>query len=115
MAQNCIFCGIVAGDVPATIVREDEDTVAFRDIDPKAPTHVLIVPRRHIASVNGLEAADAALVGQLFLAAKEVARDEGVAASGYRLVMNTGPEAGQSVDHIHLHLLGGRSLGWPPG
>ncbi|HEX7120013.1 MAG TPA: histidine triad nucleotide-binding protein [Longimicrobiales bacterium] len=115
MAQDCIFCGIAAGEVPAKIVREDDDTVAFRDIDPKAPTHVLIVPRRHIPSVNALGAADAEVVGRLFLAAKEIARDEGVAEDGYRLVMNTGPGAGQSVDHIHLHLLGGRALDWPPG
>lgn len=112
---DCIFCRIVAGEIPAKVVREDEDTVAFRDIDPKASTHVLVVPRRHIPSVNALEEADAGLVGRLFLAAKEIASADGVAGSGYRLVMNTGPEAGQSVDHIHLHVLGGRRLAWPPG
>ncbi len=115
MADNCIFCKIVAGEIPAKIVREDEETVAFRDIDPKAPVHVLVIPRRHIASVNALEASDAELVGRLYLAAKEVAKSEGVADGGYRLVMNTGPDAGQSVDHIHLHVLGGRALEWPPG
>lgn len=112
---ECIFCRIVAGEVPAAIVRADEETVAFRDINPQAPTHVLVVPRRHIASVEGLEPADAPLVGRLVLAAREVARAEGVAESGYRLVLNIGPAAGQSVDHIHLHVLGGRPLRWPPG
>jgi len=112
---ECIFCRIVAGGLPATVVREDEETVAFRDINPQAPTHVLVVPRRHIASVEALEEGDAGLVGRMVLAAREVARGEGVAASGYRLVLNVGPAAGQSVDHIHLHVLGGRPLRWPPG
>ncbi|MBX6365579.1 MAG: histidine triad nucleotide-binding protein [Gemmatimonadetes bacterium] len=111
----CLFCRIVAGEIPAKVVRQDEETVAFRDINPQAPVHVLVVPRRHIASVNALAAADAALVGALFLAAREIAAAEGLADAGYRLVMNTGPDAGQSVDHIHLHVLGGRHLGWPPG
>lgn len=115
MAQDCIFCRIVAGELPATLVREEDDVVAFRDIDPRAPTHVLVIPRRHIASVNDLGAEDAELVGRLFLVAKEIAREEGINETGYRLVMNTGPHAGQSVDHIHLHLLGGRDLAWPPG
>ena len=112
---SCIFCRIAAGQIPARIVRQDEDTVAFRDLNPQAPTHLLIIPRRHIPSVNVLEDGDAALIGQLFLAAREIARDEGVAASGYRMVINAGPNAGQSVDHIHLHVLGGRGLAWPPG
>ncbi len=112
---NCIFCRIAAGEIPAKVVRQDEHSVAFRDLNPQAPTHVLIIPRRHIPSVNALEGGDAALIGQLFLAAQEIARDEGVAASGYRMVINAGPNAGQSVDHIHLHLLGGRGLAWPPG
>jgi histidine triad (HIT) family protein len=112
---DCIFCGIVAGSIPATIVRQDEDTIAFRDLDPKAPLHVLVIPKRHIASVNDLEPGDAAVVGSLFLAAREVASGEGVAGEGYRLVMNTGAAAGQSVPHIHLHVLGGRPLRWPPG
>lgn len=115
MAQSCLFCRIAAGEIPAKIVREDEETVAFRDINPQAPTHVLVIPRRHIPSVNVLTSGDAELVGKLFLAAREIAFEEGVADSGYRLVMNTGPGAGQSVDHIHLHLLGGRPLSWPPG
>ncbi len=112
---NCIFCRIAAGEIPAKIVRQDDDTVAFRDLNPQAPTHVLVIPRKHIPSVNVLQGDDAALIGRLFLAAKEIAREEGVAASGYRMVINAGPNAGQSVEHIHLHLLGGRGLAWPPG
>lgn len=115
MSEDCIFCRIAQGEIPAQVVRQDEDTVAFRDIDPKAPTHVLVIPRRHIASVNVLTPEEAALVGKLFLAAKEIARDDGVAESGYRMVVNAGPDAGQSVDHVHLHVLGGRGLAWPPG
>ena len=115
MSADCLFCRIAAGEIPAKLVREDENVVAFRDIDPKAPTHVVVIPRRHIASVNDLEPGDAALLGEIFLAAKEIAREEGIAASGYRLVVNTGRDGGQSVDHIHLHLLGGRRHSWPPG
>lgn len=115
MAQSCIFCRIATGEIPAKVVREDEATIAFRDIDPKAPTHVLVIPRRHIPSVNALTGEDVELMGRLFVAAKEVAEAEGIAETGYRLVMNTGPDAGQSVDHIHLHVLGGRGLAWPPG
>jgi histidine triad (HIT) family protein len=113
--SECIFCRIAEGELPAELVREDEETLAFRDIDPKAPTHVLVIPRRHIPSVDALRPEDAELVGRLYLSAKEVAREEGIAQSGYRLVMNTGAGAGQSVDHIHLHVLGGRRLTWPPG
>lgn len=113
--NDCIFCRIAAGEIPAKIVRQDEDTVAFRDIDPKAPSHVLVIPRRHIPSINTLTGDDAALIGKLFLAAKEIAAEDGVAASGYRMVVNAGPNAGQSVDHVHLHVLGGRALAWPPG
>lgn len=112
---DCIFCRIAAGQIPADVVREDTDTVAFRDLDPKAPVHVLIVPRRHIASVNDIEASNAGLMGALFVAASEVAAAEGVAERGYRLVMNTGTAAGQSVPHVHLHVLGGRPFAWPPG
>lgn len=115
MSESCLFCRIARGEIPAKMVYEGGDVVAFRDIDPKAPTHILVIPRRHIASVNVLEPGDAELVGRLYLVARELAEAEGVAESGYRLVMNTGPEAGQSVDHIHLHLLGGRALHWPPG
>ncbi|HSJ06672.1 MAG TPA: histidine triad nucleotide-binding protein [Longimicrobiales bacterium] len=112
---DCIFCRIAAGQIPADVVREDADTVAFRDLDPKAPVHVLIVPRRHIASVNDIEASNAGLMGALVVAASEVAAAEGVAERGYRLVMNTGTAAGQSVPHVHLHVLGGREFAWPPG
>jgi len=114
MADDCIFCKIAAKDIPAEIVHEDADLVAFRDLNPQAPTHVLVIPRKHIPTVNDLEPGDAELVGKLFLAAKEIAAAEGL-PEGYRLVMNCGEAAGQSVWHIHLHLLGGRPLRWPPG
>ncbi len=113
--KNCLFCKIVAGDIPANILHDTDDALAFRDIDPKAPTHVLVIPREHIATVNDLRPAHEALIGNLFTIARKIARDEGVAESGYRLVMNCGKGAGQSVFHVHLHLLGGRSLDWPPG
>jgi histidine triad (HIT) family protein len=115
MADDCIFCRIGAGTIAAERVLEESDLVAFRDVDPRAPTHVLIIPKRHIPSVNALAADDATTVGRLFVAAREIAAAEGLADTGYRLVMNAGAHAGQSVDHIHLHLLGGRPLSWPPG
>ena len=110
---SCLFCRIVAGEIPAKLVAETEECVAFRDIDPKAPTHVLVIPREHVASLD--EARDAAMVGRLALLAARIARDEGIAASGYRTVINTNADAGQTVFHLHLHLLGGRKLAWPPG
>jgi len=113
--MSCIFCKIASGEIPASITYQDEDVVAFRDLHPQAPTHILIVPRKHIATVNDLESSDAALVGKLFLAAKQIAAEHGFAHDGYRLVMNTNHEAGQSVFHIHLHLLAGRTFHWPPG
>lgn len=113
--QDCLFCRIVDGDIPAEIIHESESTIAFRDITPQAPTHVLIIPRRHISTMNDLSTGDEELVGSLYLAAKEVAQQEGLADDGYRVVMNCGEGAGQSVFHIHLHLLGGRLLNWPPG
>lgn len=113
--SQCVFCRIAAHEIPATVVREDDETIAFRDLDPKAPLHVLIIPRRHIAGVNDVTAADEPVFGRLFTAAAEIARAEGVADGGYRLVMNSGADAGQSVPHVHLHLLGGRTLRWPPG
>ncbi len=115
MAESCLFCRIVKGEIPAKVVREDDQVLAFRDIDPKAPTHVLIIPRRHIASVNELHDDDGDVIGRLFLTARDVAEAERIASPGYRLVMNTGLDAGQSVPHIHLHLLGGRRMSWPPG
>jgi histidine triad (HIT) family protein len=114
---DCLFCGIVAGDVPADIVRSDARTVAFRDIHPQAPVHVLIVPRRHITNAGTVTAADAEDVTALLLAAQQVAAAEGIAGEdrGYRLVFNVGPDALNSVPHLHLHLLGGRTFDWPPG
>jgi histidine triad (HIT) family protein len=113
--SECIFCRIADGAVPATVVREDEHTVAFRDLDPKAPLHVLVIPRRHIASINEVEDDDTAVMGALFMAARDVAAAEGVADDGYRLVVNTGAAANQTVQHVHLHVLGGRDMRWPPG
>lgn len=113
--QDCLFCRIVRGEIPAKIVHETDGLVAFRDIDPKAPVHVLIVPKRHIASVNNVTADDAAELGDLFVAGRAIAAAEGLSDDGYRLVVNTGAGAGQTVWHIHLHLLGGRALTWPPG
>ena len=110
---DCLFCRIARHEIPATIVREDEHTVAFRDINPKAPTHVLVIPKSHVDTLN--DATDAAMLGRLLLAARDVARAEGIAEDGYRTVVNCGANAGQSVFHVHLHLLGGRSLSWPPG
>ncbi len=112
---DCIFCRIVSGEIPARLVYEDEHAIAFRDINPQAPTHVLVIPRRHIASVSELQPGDADLMGRLILAAGEIAGKEAIAAGGYRLVMNTGAAAGQTVDHIHVHVLGGRQMKWPPG
>ncbi|MDQ6658393.1 MAG: histidine triad nucleotide-binding protein [Actinomycetota bacterium] len=112
---DCLFCKIVAGDVPADIVHRDERTLAFRDIAPKAPTHVLVIPVAHTATIADTGRGDAALVGELVATAAGIAATDGVAESGYRLVFNTGADAGQTVFHAHLHLLGGRALGWPPG
>lgn len=113
MAESCLFCRIVRGEIPAKLVAETDECVAFRDIDPKAPTHVLVIPREHVASLNDVR--DPALVGRMALLAADIARKEGIAERGYRTVINTNAEAGQSVFHIHLHLLGGRRLEWPPG
>ena len=113
MADGCLFCRIVRGEIPATIVAETPECVAFRDINPQAPTHVVVIPREHVASLDA--ARDPALVGRLALLAAEIARSEGIAQRGYRTVINTNADAGQTVFHVHLHLLGGRRLGWPPG
>ncbi len=112
---DCLFCRIVAGDVPADIVRRDERSVAFRDIHPQAPTHILLIPVAHHRDAAALAAEDAHQLAALVTVAAELADAEGIAESGYRLVFNVGEDAGQSVHHTHLHLLGGRSLGWPPG
>ena len=113
--SDCLFCKICSGEIPADIVFENENAVAFRDISPQAPTHVLIIPRKHIATINDLDSEDANQIGQLFLAAAAVARNEGIAESGYRVTMNCNADAGQTVFHLHLHLLGGRQMTWPPG
>ena len=114
-AQDCLFCKIVEGGLPADIVYENDSLIAFRDINPKAPTHVLLIPRRHVATMNDLEVGDESLVGDLFITAARIAADEGLADDGYRVVMNCNAAAGQSVFHIHLHLMGGRTMTWPPG
>lgn len=107
---DCIFCKIIAGEIPSTNVYKDEQVIAFRDINPAAPTHILIVPNKHIDSANFLIADDEQLIGHLFTVAKDLAKQEGIAESGYRLTMNTNAEGGQTVFHIHLHLLGGRQM-----
>lgn len=113
-SENCLFCKISAGEIPANIIVENEFAIAFRDIDPKAPTHALVIPRSHFTDVDELSASNPELAGALLALASEVARLEGLSA-GYRIVTNTGPDAGQSVAHVHFHVLGGRSLTWPPG
>jgi histidine triad (HIT) family protein len=113
--SDCLFCKFVSGEIEPDKVYEDEHVLAFRDINPQAPTHILVIPKRHIATLNDLQAEDEALVGKLYLAAQKIAEDEGIAADGYRTVMNCNELAGQTVFHIHLHLLGGRGMAWPPG
>ena len=114
-ADDCLFCKIVAGKIPADLLYEDDHVVAFKDINPQAPVHHLIIPKKHIATINNLDLEDEVIAGKLFLAAKAIAEKEGVAKHGYRTVMNCGESAGQTVFHIHMHLLAGRQLGWPPG
>ena len=113
--EDCLFCKILKGDIPADVIFESDSAIAFRDINPQAPTHVLIIPRKHIATINDIAPEDHALIGSLYAAAKSIAAQEGFSDAGYRAVMNCNEAAGQTVFHIHLHLLGGRSLGWPPG
>lgn len=112
---DCLFCKIRDGQIPATLVREDDLCFAFEDLHPQAPTHVLVVPRRHLATLNDLAASDEPLMGHLARVAAEIAHARGHAEAGYRLVLNCNAAAGQTVFHLHLHLLGGRQLGWPPG
>lgn len=114
MSEPCIFCRIALKDVPSDIVYEDAAIVAFRDLNPQAPTHVLLIPKRHVASLDGMVDADAKLLGTMMLAAKHVAAASGL-VNGYRVVTNCGADGGQSVSHVHLHLLGGRPMAWPPG
>lgn len=113
--SDCLFCKILAGDIPADIVYEDDHVLAFRDINPQAPTHVLVIPRQHIATLNDIQPGHAELVGRMYLAAKHIAKQEGIDGPGYRTAMNCNAQAGQTVFHIHLHLLGGRAFSWPPG
>jgi histidine triad (HIT) family protein len=111
----CLFCRIVSGEIPSTRVYEDDDLVAFEDVNPQAPMHVLVVPRRHISTVNDLAAGDDALVGAMVRRAAALAHERGYAVGGYRTVFNCNPDAGQTVFHLHLHVLGGRRMEWPPG
>ena len=112
---DCLICKIIHRDIPATLVYEDDRVVAFNDINPQAPTHVLVVPKRHIASLNELTPGDDQLVGELVRRAADIAKERGISAGGFRTVFNTNREAGQTVFHIHVHLLGGRPMHWPPG
>lgn len=113
--SDCLFCGIVEGRVKGDIVYRDESIVAFRDIRPQAPVHILIVPRKHVATILDLEAGDSAVMGEIFQVIAKLARERDLAGSGFRVVVNSGADAGQSVFHVHFHLLGGRSFRWPPG
>lgn len=112
--ENCLFCKIAAGEIPSTIVYQDDDVVAFRDVNPQAPQHILFIPRRHIASSTDLTVEDGPLLAHIYVTAAQVARELNL-ERGYRFVTNVGPDAGQSVFHLHFHLLGGRPLAWPPG
>jgi histidine triad (HIT) family protein len=113
--SDCLFCGIVDGKVKANLVHQDDAVVAFKDIAPKAPVHILIIPRKHLVSVSDIAEQDRVLIGQIFQVAAKLAREQGIAESGYRVVANSGADAGQSVFHLHYHLMGGRQMTWPPG
>jgi histidine triad (HIT) family protein len=113
--SDCLFCKIIERKIPSRIVHEDDDTFAFEDINPQAPTHVLVIPKRHVPTVSDLSPGDDALVGKLHRVAAKIAADRGVAQGGFRIVVNTNRDAGQTVFHVHLHLLGGRPMQWPPG
>ncbi|HEX9655094.1 MAG TPA: histidine triad nucleotide-binding protein [bacterium] len=113
--SKCLFCDIVEGKIKADIIHRDDDLVAFRDINPQAPVHFLVVPKKHLATTNDLDTESAKVIGKMFIAAKTLASKAGISEKGYRLVMNCNAEAGQSVFHIHLHVLGGRRMNWPPG
>ena len=115
MESTCLFCRIAAGEIPADVVYQTERVMAFRDIDPKAPTHVLVIPKDHHPTLADMTAADPQLCALVTATVAQVAAQEGLTAGGYRTVFNTGPDAGQSVHHVHAHVLGGRSLAWPPG
>jgi len=113
--SDCLFCKIREGDIPADVVFENDDVLAFNDVNPQAPVHVLIIPKRHISTVNDIDAGDEVIMGKLYSVAKVIAAQRGIADDGYRLVVNCNEKAGQTVFHIHMHLLGGRSMTWPPG
>lgn len=113
--NDCLFCKMVRREITPDVVYENDDVLAFRDINPQAPTHVLVIPKTHITSLNDIGDADAALIGKLYLAARQIASEAGVADAGYRTLINCGDDGGQSVFHIHLHLLAGRQMTWPPG
>jgi histidine triad (HIT) family protein len=113
--SECLFCGIIQGSIPSDKVYEDDQVYAFKDINPEAPVHILIVPKEHLESVDSIDGSREALAGHIVRVAADIARDQGVDKTGYRLVSNCGERAGQSVRHLHFHLLGGRSFGWPPG
>ena len=113
--MSCLFCRIVAGEIPAKRVYEDGDLIAFEDVNPQAPMHVLVIPRQHVPTINDLQEKDDALVGSMLRCAATIAKDRGYDTGGYRTVFNCNADAGQTVFHIHLHVLGGRRLGWPPG
>jgi histidine triad (HIT) family protein len=113
--SDCLFCKIAGGEIPAAMIHEDEEMVAFKDIAPKAPVHFLVIPRRHIANLMELAPADSGLVGRLLYKAQELAREQGCAEGGARFVINCKADGGQTVDHVHVHVLGGRAMGWPPG
>lgn len=115
MAENCLFCKMVSGEIKPDIVYQDDDVLVFRDINPQAPIHVLVIPKRHVATLNDLRNDDGPLAGTLLLTARRIAKELGVAERGYRIVVNTNAESGQTVFHVHVHLLAGRSMKWPPG
>lgn len=114
-APKCLFCRIVAGEIPADVVLETDTILAFRDIAPKAPTHVLVIPKAHVVSIAEADDDHAALLGEVLIAARDVAAREGIREAGFRTVLNSGPDGGQEVFHLHAHVLGGRALSWPPG
>ena len=113
--MDCVFCKIIAGEIPSDTVYQDEEIIAFRDIKPIAPVHLIIIPRKHIPSLDQMKEADATLLGRMVAVANRLAKEEGVAEKGYRLAINCGAEGGQLVPHLHLHILGGRRMTWPPG
>lgn len=115
MSNDCIFCKITSKEIPATIVYEDDDIIAFDDIDPKAPVHCVVIPKKHIETLNDLNEESSSLAGSMFLAIKDIAKSKGVDQTGYRVVANCNKDAGQEVFHIHFHLIGGRAMTWPPG